>query len=75
VLKIFTTPILVFFTSFISPQRNPVCGFAFLGVDEVGVDLGGFDALVGEHLGDRIDICAECDLERGKGVAGAMKSK
>jgi len=37
--------------------------------------LGGFDALVGEHLGDRIDICAECDLERGKGVAGAMKSK
>lgn len=43
-------------------QRNPVCGFAFLGIDEVGVDLGGFDALVGEHLGDRIDIRAECDL-------------
>ena len=43
-------------------QRNPVCGFAFLGVDEVGVDLGRFDALVGEHLGDCVDVCAECDL-------------
>ena len=54
-------------------QRNPVCGFAFLGVDEVGVDLGGFDALVGEHLGDRIDVRAECDLKRGKGVAEAVE--
>ena len=55
------------------PQRNSICGFAFLGVDEVGVDLGGFDALVGEHLGDRIDVCAECDLKRGKGVAEAVE--
>ena len=54
-------------------QRNSVCGFAFLGVDEVGVDLGGFDALVGEHLGDRIDVRAECNLERGKGVSEAVK--
>lgn len=58
-----------------SLQRNPVCGFAFLGVDEVGVDLGGFDAPVGEHLGDRIDVRAECDLKRGKGVAGTMDIK
>ena len=56
-----------------SLQRNPVCGFAFLGADEVGVDLGGFDAPVGEHLGDRIDVRAECDLKRGKGVAEAVK--
>ena len=55
------------------PQRNPICGFAFFGVDEVGVDLGGFDALVGEHLGDRIDVRAECDLERGKGVSEAVE--
>lgn len=55
------------------PQRNLICGFAFLGVDEVGVDLGGFDTLVGEHFGDRIDIRAECDLERGKGVAEAVE--
>ena len=34
----------------ISLQRYPICGFAFLGVDEVGVDLGCADALVGEHL-------------------------
>ena len=54
-------------------QRYPICGFAFLGVDKVGVDLGGFDALVGEHLGDRIDVRAECNLERGKGVAEAVK--
>lgn len=56
-----------------SLQRNPVCGFAFLGVDEVGVDLGGFDAPVGEHLGDRIDVRTECNLERGKGVAEAVE--
>ena len=37
--------------------------------------MGGFDALVGEHLGDRIDVCAECDLERGKGVSEAMETK
>ena len=56
-------------------QRNPVCGFAFLGVDEVGVDLGRFDALVGEHLGDCVDVCAECDLKRGKGVSGQVKGQ
>ena len=58
-----------------SLQRNPVCGFAFLGVDEVGVDLGGFDALMGEHFGDCVDIRAECDLERGKGVAEAVEGQ
>ena len=52
-----------------SLQRNPVCGFAFLGVDEVGVDLCGFDAFVGEHLGDRVDVCAECDWKRSNGLA------
>ena len=56
-----------------SLQRNPICGFAFFGVDKVGVDLGGFDAPVGEHLGDRVDVCAECDLECGKGVAEAVE--
>ena len=35
--------------------------------------MGSFDTLVGEHLGDRIDVCAECDLKRGKGVAEAVK--
>ena len=35
--------------------------------------MGGFDALVGEHLGDRIDVRAECNLERGKGVAEAVE--
>ena len=54
-------------------QRYLVCGFAFFGVDEVGVDLGGFNTLVGKHLGDRIDIRTECDLKRGKGVAEAVK--
>ena len=57
------------------PQRNLICRFALLGADEVGVDLGGFDALVGEHRGDRIDVRAECNLERGKGVAEAVESK
>ena len=54
-------------------QRNSVCGFAFLGADEVGVDLGGFDALVGEHLGDRVDVCAECDLKRCESVSKAVE--
>ena len=54
-------------------QRNPICGFAFLGVDEVGVDLGGFDALVGEHLGDRIDVRAECDLKCCESVSEAVE--
>ena len=35
--------------------------------------MGGFDTLVGEHLEGRIDVRAECDLERGKGVAEAVK--
>ena len=56
-------------------QRNPICGFAFLVVDEVGVDLGCFDAFVGEHLGDRVDVRAECDLECGKGMAGNVDIK
>ena len=58
---------------YISLQRNPISGFAFLGVDEGGVDLGGFDAFVGEHLGDCVDIRAECDLKRGKGVSEAVE--
>ena len=35
--------------------------------------MGGFDAPVGEHLGDRIDVRAECNLERGKGVSEAVE--
>ena len=35
--------------------------------------MGGFDAPVGEHLGDCVDVCAKCDLERGKGVAEAVE--
>ena len=35
--------------------------------------MSGFDVFVGEHLGDRIDIRAECDLKRGKSVAEAVK--
>ena len=54
-------------------QRNPISGLAFFGVDEVGVDLGSFDALMGEHLGDRIDVRAKCDLKRGKCVAEAVE--
>ena len=54
-------------------QRNPICEFAFFGVDEVGVDLGGFDAFVGEHLGDRIDVRAECDLKRCESVSEAVE--
>ena len=56
-------------------QRNLICGFAFHGVDEVCVYLGGFDAPVGEHLGDRIDVRAECDLKRCESVAEAVESK
>ena len=56
-----------------SLQRYPICGFAFLGVDKVGVDLGGGDALVCQHLWHRIDICAESDLERGEGVSEAVE--
>ena len=54
-------------------QRNPICRFAFFGVDEVGVDLGGFDTLVGEHLGDCVDVRAQRDLQCGKGVAEAVE--
>ena len=35
--------------------------------------MGGLDAPVGEHLGDRVDVRAECDLKRGKGVAEAVE--
>ena len=37
--------------------------------------MGGFDALVGEHLGDRIDVRAECNLKCGKGVAGKVEGQ
>ena len=37
--------------------------------------MGCADALVGEHLRDRVDVCAECDLKRGKGVAEAVEGQ
>ena len=54
-------------------QRYPVCGFAFLGVDEVGVDLSGFDALVGEHLRYSVDVSPQRNLQGRKGMAEAVK--
>ena len=35
--------------------------------------MGGFDTPVGEHLGDRIDVRAECDLQCGKGMTEAVE--
>ena len=35
--------------------------------------MGGFDALVSEHLGDRVDVRAECDLKRGESVSEAVE--
>ena len=35
--------------------------------------MGGFDAFVGEHLGDRVDVRAEGDLQCGKSVAEAVE--
>ena len=35
--------------------------------------MGGFDALVGEHLRYSVDVRAECDLQCGKGVAEAVE--
>jgi len=40
-------------------QGDCVGGLAFLGADEVSVDLGGADVLVGQHLGDVVDVGAE----------------
>ena len=54
-------------------QRYPICGFAFLGVDEVGVDLGGFDALVGEHLRHCVDVRSYGDLKRCESVSEAVE--
>ena len=48
-------------------------GFAFLGVDEVGVDLGGEDILVGQHFGDGVDVCSHGELEYRVGVSEAVK--
>ena len=56
-----------------SLQRYPVCGFAFLGADEVGIDLGCADALVCEHLGHCVDVRTQGDLQCGKGVAEAVE--
>lgn len=38
-------------------QRDLFGGFAFLGVDEVSVDLGGGDILVRQYFGDGVDVC------------------
>ena len=35
--------------------------------------MGGFDAFVGEHFGDRVDVCAECNLQSRKGVAETVE--
>ena len=35
--------------------------------------MGCADALVGEHLGECVDVRAECDLKRCKGVAEAVE--
>ena len=45
----------------------------FLGADEVGIDLGSADTLVGEHLRHCVDVRAQGDLQRGKGVAKAVE--
>ena len=54
-------------------QRNLIDRFTLLGVDQVGVDLGGGYVFVGQHLRDRIDVRARCDLQRGVGVAEAVE--
>ena len=54
-------------------QRYPICGLAFLGADEVGIDLGCADALVGEHLRHCVDVRTQGDLQCGKGVAEAVE--
>ena len=54
-------------------QRYPICGFAFLGADEVGIDLGCADALVGEHLRHCVDVRTQGYLQCGKGVAEAVE--
>ena len=48
-------------------------GLALLLVCEVGVDLGGLDALVGEHLGDGVDFDAAAGKKGGVGVPEAVE--
>lgn len=48
-------------------------GFALLGVDEVGIDLGGGDILVGQHFGDGVDVCSHGELEYRIGVSEAVE--
>lgn len=47
----------------ISFQGDLVGGVAFLGVDKVGVDLGGGDILVRQHFEDSVDVCSHRELE------------
>jgi len=54
-------------------QRNLFGGLAFLGVDEVSVDLGGGDILVRQHFGDGVDVCSHGELEYSVGMSETMK--
>ena len=54
-------------------QRNLIDRFTFLGIDQVGVNLGGGYVLVSQHLRDRIDVRARSDLQRSVGVAEAVE--
>ena len=54
-------------------QRNLIDRFTLLGIDQVGVNLGGGYILVGQHLRDRIDVRARSDLQRSVGVAEAVE--
>ena len=55
-------------------KRNLIDRFTLLGVDQIGVNLGGGYVFVSQHLRDRIDVRARCDLQRGVGVAEAVES-
>lgn len=39
-------------------QRNLIRRFAFLGIDQISIDLSGSDILMRQHLRDCVNICA-----------------
>lgn len=54
-------------------QCDGVCGGAFLGIYDLGIDLSSGHILVGHHFADGVNVCAIAYKQCGKRVAQSVE--